>query len=203
VQAMSRAINVVAASLTITAPSSGTAGSVVTVTGTVVPAADAVNAQLATQNTTAPASGWTAAVNSGGSFALSLTPAAAGTYYAWAQDPTSGLTAVSAAITVAAQPALVLGINSPSTSGPYVHNTGSIGLNGAITPTQPAAVQVALSTSNTVVPTSGWQAALDIYNDELWAIYYPTPATAGVYYVWVQTTTGGSTAVSSYSITVT
>jgi hypothetical protein len=203
VQAMSSAISVVAASLTITAPSSGTAGSVVTVTGTVNPAADAVNVQLATQNTTAPASGWTAAVNSGGSFALSLTPAAAGTYYAWAQDPTSGLTAVSAAITVAAQPALVLGINSPSTSGPYVHNTGSIGLNGAITPTQPAAVQVALSTSNTVVPTSGWQAALDIYNDELWAIYYPTPASAGVYYVWVQTTTGGSTAVSSYAITVT
>ncbi len=203
VQAISSAISVVAASLTITAPSSGTAGTAVTVTGTVNPDADSVNVQLATQNTTTPTSGWTAAVNSGGSYALSLTPPSAGTYYAWAQDPAAGLTAVSSAITVAAQPALTLGINPPTTSGPYVHNVGSIGLNGAITPTQPAAVQVVLTTSNTVVPTSGWQATIDIYGNELWAIYYPTPATAGVYYVWVQTTTGGSTAVSDYSITVT
>jgi len=203
VQAVSGAISVVAASLTITAPASGTAGSAITVNGTVNPAADSVNVQLATQNTTPPGSGWTAAVNSGGNFALSLTPAAAGTYYAWAQDPASGLTAMSSAITVAAQPALTLGINPPTNAGPYVHNVGTIGLNGAITPTQPASVQVVLTTSNTVTPTAGWQPAIDIYSDELWAIYYPMPATAGVYYVWVQTTTGGSTAVSSYSITVT
>jgi len=202
VQAVSSSISVVAASLTVTAPSSGMAGSVVTVSGTVNPVADTVNVQLAAQNSTAPASGWTAAVNNSGNFALSLTPSAAGTYYAWAQDLATGLTAVSAPITVAAQPPLVLGINTPTTLS-YVHGTGTIGLNGAISPAQPASVQVALSTSKTTAPTSGWQAATDISYNTLWAIYYTTPATPGVYYVWVETTTGGSRAVSTFTITVT
>jgi hypothetical protein len=201
VQSISSPISVVAASLTVSVPATGTAGSVVTITGTVNPAADAVNVQLSTQNSAAPSSGWTAAVNTGGNFALSLTPASAGTYYAWAQDPSSGLTAVSAAIAVAAQPALTLAINNPG--GSYVHGTGTIPLNGGISPTQPASVQVVLSTSNTSAPASGWQAASDIYSNELWAIYYPTPATAGNYYVWVETTTGGSRVVSSFTITVT
>jgi hypothetical protein len=201
VQAISSAVSVIAASLSVTAPATGTAGSVVTIAGNVSPAADAVNVQLATQNSTAPTSGWTAAVNTAGSFALSLTPSAAGTYYAWAQDPATGLTAVSAAIAVAAQPALTLTINNPG--GSYVHGTGSVPLNGGISPTQPAAIQVVLSTSNATAPTSGWQAATDIYGNTLWAIYYPTPATAGNYYVWVETTTGGSQTVSSFTVPVT
>ncbi len=147
-----------------------------------------MNIQLSASNSTAPASGWTAAANSGGSISGSLTPPAPGTYYVWAQDPASGLTAVSSAITVSAAAAVTYGINNPG--GTYVHGSGTIGLNGSVSPAQAVNTQVALSTSNSVVPTSGWQAASIIDSNTLWAIYYTTPATAGSYYVWVQTTAG-------------
>ncbi len=125
-----------------------------------------------------------------GSFTAALTPAAAGTYYAWAQDSTTGLSAVSSAIAVSAAPALTYGINNPG--GSYVHGVSTIPLNGAVTPAQNIATQVALSTSNTVVPSSGWEAATLIQSNSLWAVYYTTPTTAGTYYVWVETATGGS-----------
>jgi hypothetical protein len=201
VQAISSAVHVVAAGLSVTAPGTGTAGAALAVTGSVSPTTDAVNVQLATQDSTAPTGGWTAAVNTAGSFAASLTAVAAGTYYAWAQDPATGLTAVSAAIVVTAAPGLTLTINNPG--GSYAHGTGSIGLNGGISPTQVVSVQVVLSTSNTTAPTAGWQAATQFNFDEEWAIYYPTPATAGSYYVWVETASGGSLTVSSFTISVT
>jgi len=201
VHAVSAAISVVAASLSVTAPGTGAAGTAVTVTGTVSPASDTVNVQLASQNIVAPMSGWTAATNSAGSFTGALTPASGGTYYVWAQDATSGITAVSAAIAVSAAPALTYGFNNPG--GSYVHGVSTIPLNGAITPAQGVATQVALSTSNSVVPSSGWETASVIYSNSLWAIYYTTPAAAGTYYVWVQTTAGANSAVSSFTIPVT
>jgi len=201
VSAVSSAISVVTASLSITAPASGTAGSALTVSGAVSPTADSVNVQLSAQNNTLPTSGWTAATNSSGSLSAALTPAASGTYYVWAQDPVTGTTAVSSAITVAAAPALTYGFNNPG--GSYVHGVSTIPLNGAVTPAQSIATQVALSTSNTVVPTAGWEAASIIYSNSLWAIYFTTPASAGNYYVWVQTVAGAYTAVSSFSVPVT
>lgn len=181
VNAVSGAVSVVAALLTVNTPGSGTAGTALTVSGAVSPVADNVNVQLAMQNSTVPTSGWSAAMNSGGSFSASLTPSAAGTYYVWVQDPTTGMTAVSGAVVVAVAPALVFGFNNPG--GSYVHGVSTIPLNGAVTPAQDVATQVALSTSNSVVPTSGWQAASIIYSNSLWAVYYTTPATAGNYYV--------------------
>jgi hypothetical protein len=201
VQAVSGAVSVNAASLSISAAPTGAAGTALAVSGTVYPASDAVNVQLATQNTTAPTSGWVAATNSAGSISASLTPSAAGTYYAWAQDPATGVTAVSNAITVSAAATISLGFNNPG--GSYPHGTGTIGLNGAVTPAQAASVQVALSTSNSVAPTTGWQAASVIYSNTLWAVYYTTPATAGSYYVWVETTSGTALAVSSFTVSVT
>lgn len=201
VNAVSGAISVVSASLNITAPSTGTAATALTVSGTVSPVADAVNVQLATQNSAAPTSGWTAAVNSGGSFSAALTPAASGTYYAWAQDASTGVTAVSSAITVAAAPTLTYGFNNPG--GSYVHGVSTIPLNGSVTPAQSVATQVALSTSSTVVPTTGWEAATIIYSNSLWAVYYTTPASAGNYYVWVQTAAGANSTVSSFTVPVT
>jgi hypothetical protein len=201
VSAVSAAISVVAASLSITAPSNGSAGAALTVSGTVSPAADSVNVQLATQNSTAPVDGWTAAVNSSGSFSAALTPAASGTYYAWAQDPATGDIAVSSVISVAAVPTLTYGINNPG--GSYVHGTSTIGLNGSVSPAQAVATQVTLSASSTVVPSTGWQTALIINSNTLWAIYYNTPATAGNYYVWVQTAAGTNTVVSSFTVPVT
>jgi hypothetical protein len=201
VYAVSGAISVVAAAITVSAPSSGIAGSAIAITGTVSPAADAVNVQLAVQNSSAPTSGWTAATNVSGNFGASLTPAVAGTYYAWAQDPSTGLSAVSSAILVASGTTLTYGFNNPG--GSYVHAVSTIGINGGISPPQNIATQIALSTSNSVVPTSGWQASSIIYNNSIWANYYPTPATPGAYYVWVQTASGTSTAVSTFTITVT
>jgi hypothetical protein len=201
VEAVSGAVTVVAATLSVVAPANATAGNGVVVTGTVSPAADAVNVQLANQNTVAPSGGWTAAANAGGSFTVTLTPGTGGTYFAWAQDAVSGLTAVSSAMLVAAAPGVSYGVNNPGQS--YVHGVSTIGLNGAITPAQNVATQVALSTSNTTVPTSGWQAASIVYANALWAVYAPTPASPGSYYVWVQTAAGASTTVSGFSILVT
>jgi hypothetical protein len=201
VQAISGAISVVAASLTVTADATGTAGTALSVSGTVSPIADSVTVQLATQNTVPPTSAGTAATNSAGSFTAALTPSAAGTYYAWAQDAATGLSAVSAAITVAAGAGLVFGFNNPG--GTYTHGVSTVPLNGSVTPPQSASVQVAFSTSNTVAPSSGWQPANIIYGGALWAIYYPVPASAGNYYIWVETTTGGSQAVSSFTVSVT
>ena len=199
--AVSAAIAVVAASLTITAPSTGTAGMTLTIGGAVSPVGDAVNVLLSTQSTAVPTAGWATAVNSGGSLSATLTPSAAGTYYAWAQDPVSGLTAVSGAIAVAAAPGLAYGFNNPG--GSYVHGVSTIPLNGSVTPAQAVATQVALSTSNSAPPSSGWEAATNIYTNTLWAIYYTTPAVAGNYYVWVQTATGTNSAVSSFTVPVT
>ena len=201
VVAVSGPVSVVAASIMVNAPSTGSAGSALSVTGTVSPAADAVNVQLSTQNAAVPSSGWTAASNTSGSFSAALTPAAAGTYYVWAQDVSTGLSTVSSAITVSAGAALSFGINNPG--GSYVHGVSTVPLNGAVTPPQNVAVQVALSTSNTVVPTTGWQSAVLIQSNSLWAIYFTTPAAAGTYYVWVETVSGGSATVSTFTVPVT
>lgn len=201
VQAVSGAVTVVPATLSVVVPANATAQSAVVVTGTISPSADAVNVQLANQNKVAPSGGWTAAANAGANFTATLTPPSAGTYFVWAQDAVSGLTAVSAAMLVAAAPGVSYGVNNPGQS--YVHGVSTIGLNGAITPAQNVATEVALSTSNTIAPTSGWQAASIIYANSLWAVYAPTPASPGSYYVWVQTAAGTSTTVSSFSILVT
>jgi hypothetical protein len=201
VQAVSPAISVIAASLTVNAPATGSAGTALAVSGSVTPAADSVNVQLSAQNTSAPTSGWTAAVNSAGSFTASLTPSAAGTYYAWAQDPATGLAKVSAAITVGAAPALTYSINNPG--GTYAHGSGSILLNGSLSAGQTAPTQVALSTSNTVVPVTGWQTANYFSENTVFAVYVTIPATAGNYYVWIETTTGAGLTVSNFTIPVT
>jgi hypothetical protein len=200
VQAISGAISVVAASLIVTAPATGTAGSAVTVTGTVTPAGDAVNVQLSSQNLVAPSGGWTAAANSAGSFSGALTPAVVGTYYAWAQDPTTGLTAVSGAITVSAQSLVTYSFNN--LGGTNNAGQGQVALNGGVSPAQNIATEISLSLSNTVAPISGWEPASIYNNNENWAIYYSTPATPGNYYVWVQTATGASLAVSSFTVLV-
>ncbi|MDE8348949.1 MAG: collagen-like protein [Acidocella sp.] len=200
VRAISGPVNVVTASLTISVPASGTVGMALTVAGTVSPVSDGVNLLLSTQNTMAPASGWLAATNAGGSFSIALTPSVAGTLYAWAQDPATGVTAVSSAIAVSAPAAVTYTINNPS--GSYTHGLGVIPINGSVSPAQVIATQVALSASNNIAPTSGWQPASNINANTLWAIYYNTPAVAGNYYVWVETTAGTAQLVSNFTIAV-
>ena len=200
VSTVSAVVSVVTASLSVSAPWTGTAGAALAVSGAVTPVADAVEMVLDVQNGTAPVSGWVPATNTGGSLSAALTPSDSGTYYAWAMDTVTGVTAVSSAIAVAAAPALTYGVNNPG--GTYVHGVSTIPLNGGITPPQVVATQVALSASNTVVPTAGWESAAVIYGNALWAVYYNTPATAGTYYVWVQTAAGESSVVSSFTVAV-
>lgn len=202
VETISSAISIVTASLAVSAPPTGTAAAALTVTGTVSPAADAVNVQLSSQNATAPTAGWTAATNNAGSFTGSLTPSAAGTYYAWAQDPSTGLTAVSGAITVSAGASVTYSFNNPG--GTYAHGVGTIELTGGISPANAAPLQVALATSNAAPPTSGWSTNVAVLqSNTFWGAYCPAPATAGAYYVWIETTSGGDPTVSSFTVTVT
>jgi hypothetical protein len=53
--------------------------------------------------------------------------------------------------------------------------------------TVPASVKAGISTSNTAAPT-GWTAGSQFSNGghNYWAVYIPTPATAGTYYVWTR-----------------
>ncbi|HQT39180.1 MAG TPA: collagen-like protein [Acidocella sp.] len=200
VQEISGAISVVTATLTLSVPAAGAVGTAMIVTGTVSPVADTVNLQLSGQNSVAPTTGWSAASNAAGSFNIALTPSVVGTVYAWAQDPVTGITAVSSAITISPQAAVTYTVNNPG--GTYTHALGVIPINGGIAPAQAVATQVALSTSNAVAPTSGWQAASNIYANTLWAVYYTTPAVAGNYYVWVETATGAAQFVSGFTIAV-
>jgi len=197
----SNSFTILAPSLSInTVPATATAGIAIAITGTVSPAVDTVNFQLSSQNTISPANGWIAASNSNGALSVSLTPASAGTYYVWAQDPLTGETTVSSAINVAAAAPVTYGINNPG--GSYTHGLGVIPLNGSVTPNQDIATQVALSTSNLTAPSTGWQAASIINANTLWALYFTTPAAAGDYYVWVETTTGAAQTVSGFTIPV-
>jgi hypothetical protein len=201
VQAVSAGISVVAASLSIAAPATGAVGAALSITGNVSPAADAVSVQLSTQNTTAPTSGWVAATSTAGSISASLTPSAAGTYYVWAKDATTGITAVSAAITVSALPATTYTFNTPS-NGPFTHGVGTVACNGGISPADGTAVQVAFSTSNITPPTSGWTAATLLQGNTFWAVYGNTPSAAGAYYIWIETAAGADATVSSFTFTV-
>jgi hypothetical protein len=86
-----------------------------------------------------------------------------------------------------------------------VHGTGTILLNGYLAPAGlTVTTQVALSTSNTVAPTSGWEPVSNTFsNNTIWGIYATTPATAGNYYIWIETTTGEGLTVSTFTLTIT
>ena len=138
---------------------------------------------------------WTASATAGGT---------AGTVYLWAQQTNdTAVQAVSGAITVTAAAASVsYTINQPATTS-FAAGSGTVAVNGGISPAQTTPTQVALSTSNTAPPASGWQAASIIDNDTVWAVYATIPPTAGSYYVWVETTTGAAATASTFTITVT
>ncbi len=104
VQAISTAVIVAAGSAVVinSPPTTGTAGIALSLAGTVSPAGAAVRVGLATSATVAPVS-WVSATVAGSGWTAALTPATSGTYYFWAeQTGSTGVQAVSAAVTVAA-----------------------------------------------------------------------------------------------------
>jgi hypothetical protein len=83
-------------------PTTGTVGTVLAITGTVTPNGSPVQVGLSNSATVAPTS-WTAATVNGGTWSAIITPSATGTYYIWAEQTNStGVLAVSAAVTVSA-----------------------------------------------------------------------------------------------------
>lgn len=196
---------VAAASVGITSvPGAIAAGGALAVGGTVSPGGSAVQIGLSTSTTSPPASFVNASV-SGSNWSVTLTAGStAGTVYVWAQlVGNTGVEAISAAVTVSVSAAsIAYTINQPSaTSVPA--GSGTLPLNGGVSPPQTTATQATFSTSNTVVPNSGWQAASIIQNNSVWAMYATIPATAGAYYIWVETAAGGAATVSAFTITVT
>ncbi|MBW4034064.1 MAG: hypothetical protein HIU90_01190 [Proteobacteria bacterium] len=128
----------------------------------------------------------------------------AGTYYVWAEQINDvSIQAVSGAIVVSASVAAIsYTVNQPA-SVSIAAGSGTLALNGGVSPPQSTATQIAFSTSNTVRPTTGWQNAAIIDNNTVWAIYATVPASAGTYYIWVETTSGTNAVVSTFSIQVT
>lgn len=185
-------------------PTTVSAGGAIAVTGTVSPSAAAVQVGLSVSATVAPSSFGAATVN-GSSWDATLTAgSSAGSVYVWArQVGDASVEAVSAAITIAAAEATIAyTINVPSsTSVPA--GSGTLALNGGVSPAQTTATQVAFSTSQTIAPTAGWQSASIIDNNSLWATYATVPSTAGAYYIWVETVSGEAATVSTFTITVT
>jgi len=104
VQTNSGAVIIAAgSSVTISSPpTTGVAGTALSLAGTVSPSATAVQVGLSNSATVAPSS-WTNATVSGTGWTAALTPATAGTYYIWAEQTAStSVQAVSAAVTIAA-----------------------------------------------------------------------------------------------------
>lgn len=173
----------------------------VNVSGTVFPSDSSVSVGFSSSATAAPTN-FVAANVSGSNWVASVTPSAAGTAYLWAEqtaDPS--VQSVSSAITVSGGASVSYTINQPSSLS-FKIGSGSIALNGGVSPPQVIGTQAVLSPSATTVPSGGWVAASIIDNDSLWAVYLPTPTVAGTYYVWVQTTSGQASVVSSFALTV-
>lgn len=201
---VSASFSIAAPSVAITSvPASVAGGGTVSASGTVAPAGAAVQIGLSASATSPPAS-FTVATVSGGTWSGSLTVGSNGPVYVWAQQTASPVVeAVSTAISVTAStPSITYTVNKPSTTS-YAAGSGTVPLNGSISPAQTTATQVALSVSNAAPPSAGWQAASIINNNTLWAIYATVPATAGAYYVWVETAAGQAATVSGFTLTVT
>lgn len=108
-------------------PSTGTVGTALGLAGTVTPSGTAVQVGLSSSATVAPTS-WSAATVTAGSWSAGLPPAAAGTYYIWAeQTGSTSVQAVSAAVTVSASS------GAPTITNTY-GSTYSWGINPSYAP---------------------------------------------------------------------
>jgi hypothetical protein len=190
----------VTAAVTIAASGTATVGTALSLTGTVAPSGDSVGVALSTSNTVAPTS-LTSATVSGSSWSASVTPSAAGTYFAWAVDAAAGTHAVSGAITVAAAGPTVTVTFVTAPSGSYTEGQGSVGVNATLDPgTAASGVNFGISSSATVAPAS-WGAATLINTqsngDTFWGAFLTMPGVAGTYFAWAETADGAAHTVSA------
>jgi len=110
--------------VTVSAPGTGVVGQSISVNGTITPATDTVFLALSQQNATLPNTIFQAVTpGSGGAYTGVLIVGAPGTYYAWAWDQATGLSAVSGAIVVGSEAGqLIDAVPVPIAGifGPYV-----------------------------------------------------------------------------------
>jgi hypothetical protein len=174
-------------------PTDATAGTALSLTGTVSPSA-AVRVGLSSSSSTPPAN-WTNATVLGAGWTVLLTPADAGTSYIWAeQTATPSVQAVSAAITVTSGSLASITLTSPPTTG----TTGAaLALAGTVSPSA-TAIQVGLSSSSGSAPSS-WTAAT--VSGTGWTATL-TPAAAGTYFIWAEQTATPSVQVVSAAVVI-
>jgi hypothetical protein len=139
-------------SVTVLVPSTGSVGQDLAVSGTVSPAADVVTLALSQQNATLPSGPFVAATTTSGAYAGTVTPIAPGTWYVWALDPTTGISAVSSAISVP-NPALPLVAAVPITTQQGASLLG--GSAAGETPDELPSAAPASDTDTAIVAQSG------------------------------------------------
>jgi hypothetical protein len=136
-------------SVTVSAAGTALVGANIAVSGVITPATNTVFLALSMQNATLPNVLFTAVTpGSGGAYSGTLVAAAPGTYYVWAWDQVTGVSAVSGAILVAATLAgLLQGI--PLTTAQAQALFGMTG--SGLTPDQLPAAAAAGPTDNLIV----------------------------------------------------
>jgi hypothetical protein len=94
----------------------------------------------------------------------------------------------------------------PTAGASFTAGSGTVPINvndnsstAAGSHTAPNSVRFAMSTSNTVTPSS-WTSGTPFSNSgqNYWAVYYSTPATPGAYYYWAQARDAGGNVVFTY-----
>lgn len=152
-----------------------------------------VETVLAYQNMTEPSSGWTSALFAAGDLFLASGTADNGGVdcYMWARDTVSGAVNVTPAIPVNIVP------NALSFTPDWAENwvlddTGrrSFTVSGMVAPIDHT-VQVAVGSSSTVAPTTGWVAAtVDVSSGDFTAPIDLTtnPNAGGTFYIWAEDT---------------
>lgn len=181
--------------------------------GTVDPSEDAPQCQglLSTQNTVLPTTGWiTAAFAVDPLFEVILPVPDIGTFYAWTQDPLTGVFAVSGPIEVVAA-VNSISISSPLTAdgrvsilqAPLGMEYNVLSVSGTISPGTDIA-QYAINQSSTVAPTTGWTNAEGSsfwFTPEIPASNFPV----GINYIWARDSNTGLTVtvptlIASYNL---
>lgn len=131
-----------------------------------------------------------AAVNSGGTSSFTATTTASG-------GGTAPFNEAGYLLTMGSRPQ----------AGPFVHNVGTVvtvvndnSISADGSNTAPAAVSTGWSLVNTIAPTTGLHALLQITLDghNQWSDYSPPPTSAGAFYLWFIAYNSGGTIVAAY-----
>jgi len=124
-----------------------------------------------------------------------IVPISTATNTAGTAPPTASLTASTASTSAS----VTSNVRNLAPASHYSIGSGAIGVNVHVNPSS-AAVQVGLSTSSSMPPSS-WSPATYV-NTDLWGAYIAVPSVAGTYYVWAAGMDGSASTVYPTPVTV-